>query len=116
MSLKQLLSERRDDIVSRLVRDVRRKDLPPDDVSRSELIDHIPTFLDELGSALSEDGSRLSHEALELIATASDHGQQRWKAGYDLSAVVREYGVLRNAIVETARDASIPVSADDTEA
>jgi signal transduction histidine kinase/CheY-like chemotaxis protein len=116
MSLKQLLSTHRDHIVSRFVRDVARKDLPPENIPLSVLIDHIPTFLDELGRALSQDASSPRSEELEMIDTAREHGVQRWKAGYDLSAVVREYGVLRHAILEVAREASIPISGDDTEA
>jgi GAF domain-containing protein len=116
MSLKQLLNEHRNAIVSRFVRDVERKDLPPENVPRSVLVDHIPTFLDELGRALSQDGSSLGGEEREMIDTAREHGVQRWEAGYDLSAVVREYGVLRHAILEVARDASIPISGEDAEA
>lgn len=115
MSLKQLLSERRDDIIATFVRDVERKDLPPGPLPASVLIDHIPVFLEELIVELSKGGGRESRDATELSAMARDHGAQRWSAGYDLQAVVREYGVLRHAIVETAKAAAQPLDVDELE-
>ncbi|MEY4581547.1 MAG: RsbT co-antagonist protein rsbRD N-terminal domain, partial [Pseudomonadota bacterium] len=91
MSLKQLLTERRDDILARFLRDVEQKELPPHKLSRSVLVDHIPMFLAEIVEELSKDGLRLSRDAVQLDSTAREHGEQRWKAGYDLEAVVREY-------------------------
>jgi signal transduction histidine kinase/ActR/RegA family two-component response regulator len=115
MSLKQLLSERRDDILATFVREVERKDLPPRQLPKSVLVNHIPVFLDEINDELIKGGGRESHEALDLNATARQHGGQRWTAGYDLEAVVREYGVLRHAIVETARAAQMPLDVDELE-
>jgi hypothetical protein len=115
MSLKQLLSERRDDIVARFVRDVERKDLSPPGLSESVLIDHIPGFLDELGEELSRPEARNSQEAIELRASARQHGEQRWQSGYDLQAVVREYGALRHAIFDAARAANLMISGEESE-
>src|SRR5262245_25791153 len=115
MSLQQLLRERRDDIVARFVRDVERKDLPPPGLSKSVLIDHIPLFLDELSEELARAESRTSQDAVDLHASARQHGEQRWQSGYDLQAVVREYGALRHAIFETARSVKLHLSGDESE-
>jgi signal transduction histidine kinase/ActR/RegA family two-component response regulator len=115
MSLKELLSERRDDIVARFVRDVERKDLPPPGLPRSVLIDHIPLFLDEITEELSRGEGRTSQDAIELRASAQQHGEQRWQTGYDLQAVVREYGALRQAIFEAARAANLRIGEEESE-
>lgn len=115
MSLKQLLSDHRDAIVARFVRDVRQSDLPPPGVSASVLIDHIPVFLDEIADELSLADDPRRRDLPGVIATAKRHGGQRWRAGYDIEAVVREYGALRHAIYETARAASIPFSIHEFE-
>ncbi|HKP57884.1 MAG TPA: ATP-binding protein [Polyangiales bacterium] len=115
MSLQQLLRERRDEIVARFVRDVERKDLPPPGLSKSVLIDHIPLFLDELSDELARAESRTSQDAVDLHASARQHGEQRWLSGYDLQAVVREYGALRHAIFETARSVKLDLSGDESE-
>jgi GAF domain-containing protein len=111
MSLKQLLTDRRDDILARFVREVESKDLPPAGLPRSVLVDHIPLFLDEISDELSKfDGARPSRDAIDVSATARQHGEQRWKVGYDLEAVVREYGVLSHAVLEAAGAAQVPLS------
>jgi signal transduction histidine kinase/ActR/RegA family two-component response regulator len=115
MSLKQLLSERRDDIVARFVRDVARKDLSPPGLPASVLIDHIPGFLDEICEELSRFEARTSQEAIELRTSARQHGEQRWQSGYDLQAVVREYGALRHAIFEAARAANLVINGEESE-
>jgi signal transduction histidine kinase/ActR/RegA family two-component response regulator len=116
MSLKKILSECRDDILARFVREVESKDLPPPGLPRSVLVDHIPLFLDELSNELStSDDARPSRDAVDVTATARQHGEQRWKVGYDLEAVVREYGVLRHAVLETARARQSPLSIDEAD-
>jgi hypothetical protein len=42
--------------------------------------------------------------------TAADHGGQRLRLGFSLDSVVREYGALRDAIVDTAREAGAQIS------
>jgi CheY-like chemotaxis protein/GAF domain-containing protein len=116
MSLKQVLSDCRDDILARFVREVERKDLPPPGLPRSVLVDHIPVFLDEIGVELSRgEHARLSMDAIDVSATARQHGEQRWKLGYDLEAIVREYGILRHAILEAAKAAAMPPTVEESD-
>src|ERR1700759_2042761 len=72
-------------------------------------------MIDKLGFYMSENNRRPSNETLEMIVTAREHGEQRWESGYDLSAVVREYGVLLHAVTEGARTGSAPLSSEETE-
>jgi signal transduction histidine kinase len=114
-SLRQLLVEHRDAIVSRFVQQLRRKDLPPTPgLPRPVLIDHIPKFLDDIVTELaSTEGTRYSHDVIDRSPAARQHGGQRWTLGYDLDALVREYGILRHAIMETAKELGAQVSIDD---
>jgi CheY-like chemotaxis protein len=116
MSLKQLLSDYRDDILARFVGEVERKELPPSGLPRSVLVDHIPVFLDEIAVELSRgEHARLSMDAIDVSATARQHGEQRWKLGYDLEAIVREYGILRHAILEAAKAAAMPPTMEESD-
>jgi signal transduction histidine kinase/ActR/RegA family two-component response regulator len=116
MSLEQLLRDRREEILARFVQEVERKDLSPDGLTRSLLINHIPIFLDEIGAELAAGSEgRLSMDAVEVSETARQHGEQRWNLGYDVEALVREYGVLRRAVLHTAKQAGAPLSADEAD-
>lgn len=110
----QLLQAQRDRIVERFVKAVRDKDLPPPSVSRPLLVDHIPQFLDEIVAELTKrDSVRFSQDAIDVSETAHQHGEQRWSVGYDLEAVIREYGILRHAIVQTVKEAGVALSIDE---
>lgn len=56
-----------------------------------------------------------SRDAVNVTATARQRDEQRWKAGYDLEAVVPEYGVLRHAILETAKAEQAPLRIDESD-
>ena len=113
-TLHQLLTERREEIVARFVTEVERKDLPPPGVPRPVLIDHIPKFLDEIVAELRTLGEvRYSYDAIDQSPTARRHGGQRWTLGYDLDALVREYGILRHAVMETAKVHGAAITIDE---
>ena len=112
--LAQLLTDRRDAIVSRFVAEVVRKDLPPAGISRPLLVDHIPKFLDEIvAESRRTNGVRASQDAVDTSEIARRHGEQRWNLGYDLQALIREYGILRHCIIETAKADDARLSLDD---
>src|SRR5688572_3427329 len=114
MTLRELLIDRRDDILNTFVREVRVERISPEGVSRSALIDHLPRFLEEIRHELSRmPGDRLRGDATEVNAQAEQHGEQRWVLGYDLRDVITEYGVLMQAILEVARDTGTPLSLDE---
>ncbi len=115
-SLAALLRDHRDRIVSRFVAEVERKDLSPPGTARALLVDHIPKFLDEVVADLTPgEAVRLSQDSVDTSETARRHGKQRWTLGYDLGALVREYGILRHAIMETAKAAGASPTVDEFE-
>lgn len=113
-SLERLLVESRDEIVVAFVAQIQDKELSPEGVPRSLIVDHIPSFIDEIVGELRRLGEvRFSHEAQDTSKTARQHGEQRWNIGYDLDAVIREYGVLRHCILDCAKRAGIAITIDE---
>jgi signal transduction histidine kinase/ActR/RegA family two-component response regulator len=110
-SLAQLLQQRRDAIVARFVAECERKDFSPEGLTRSLLVNHLPRFLDEIVLELQRVyGVRTSQEVVDTSQAARLHGEQRWSVGYELEALIREYGVLRHCILQTAEEAGISIS------
>jgi signal transduction histidine kinase len=78
------------------------------------LVDHIPRFLDDVASELTRaQAARTSREFVDTNETARQHGEQRWTLGYDLEALIREYGVLRQCIIDTVKQAGAELAIDD---
>jgi signal transduction histidine kinase/CheY-like chemotaxis protein len=112
--LAQLLKDNRDRIVGRFILEVQRKDLSPRGVMPSLLIDHIPRFLDEIAAELRQmDEVRFSQDAIDTSASARRHGGQRWSLGYDLNGLMREYGILRHCILQTAKEVAKSITIDE---
>jgi hypothetical protein len=105
MPLHEVLAEKHADVMS-YWKDQVRGTLAPESMPAMELIDHLPEFLGQIVQALAEDaGVASSQLASELTVMAAGHGEQRLRLGFSLDSVVREYGALRDAIVQTARAA-----------
>ena len=92
----QHIAERREQLVQRFLRELRARKTAPDDLSESMLRNSLPEFFDELSRALAGP-ERVSVPDVELPA-AGEHGVARWQQGFDLRAVIREYGVLEHAL------------------
>jgi signal transduction histidine kinase len=105
MNLHEFLAANREDVMVRWKANVLGT-IAPEAMPPVELVDHLPTFVDEIISALREDaGLSADGPSPENSPAAAGHGEQRLRLGFSLDAVVREYGALRDAIVFTARDA-----------
>ena len=98
-NLHRTLEVHRDEILKFWVTTIRNEGtgIP---VTTIELVDHMPTFLDEVTEALVHVDPEATGS--ERTSTAAKHGIQRFRLGFDLDAVVREYGALHRAIVEFA--------------
>ncbi len=83
--------------------------LAPADVTHGELVDHFPDFLEALSDTLRE-GDQPTERTLAINRTAVAHGAQRLRVGFDLNAVVREYGLLRDCIFELLEAAELTPS------
>ncbi len=114
MSLYQLLTDRRAEVVKHFVAVVTTQEIAPEGTPRSHLVDHIPKFLDEIIEELRErEAVRNSQDAFDVSLTARRHGTQRWSLGYDLEALVREYGILRHCVMNTIKTSGVAVTIDE---
>jgi signal transduction histidine kinase len=108
--LHEVVATRRNEIVKEWASRFRAPDEMP--LTPVELVDHVPTFLAELADALRFlDASPLAE--IDRTSTAGKHGVQRFRLGFDLDGVVREYGVLQRCIIEIAKREGARVSAEE---
>ncbi len=79
-------------------------------VSRSELRDSLPWFLDALVMDLRGMREPASAHAFDAVEPPSQsHGRQRFRIGFDIESVVREYGLLRDIILEMMEEQGWPL-------
>lgn len=109
MSLADLLALRRNDIVERFVHAMREAGFSSDDTTRSELILDIPFFLADLEETLRRTQADARFEP-PASTTARAHGRARYRLGFDLGSLVREYGLLRQCVVDTAAENDVMLS------
>lgn len=107
-TLFAVLKERRDQLISswgdRIKGLVSAAGLP-----RAELLDHMPSFVDEIIAALYPDALPLPRSS----ASAEEHGEQRLRLGFDVGEVVREYGALHECILQVASEAGHRITEHD---
>jgi signal transduction histidine kinase len=97
MSLHTLLSEKRQQLLDRWATSARASVATP--MSQVELLDRMPLFLKELISALNPVVAPLPDGG---NTNAEEHGAQRLRLGFDVGEVIREYGLLHEAILDIA--------------
>jgi len=87
----------------------------PEGAKVIEIVDGVPTFVDELVAMLrtKEDAPACAPSSARANELAFDHGSQRFHAGFSLGAVIREYGVLRECLLDLIRDRQILVEIDE---
>jgi signal transduction histidine kinase len=105
MRLHDLIADKRDDIIARWRTTVKAAATEAKTLRQSEIEDNIPGLLDEIIEALADKTS-----VKEDSPNAVEHGKQRLRIGFDLTTVVREYGILRNAILDVADEAGLTLS------
>lgn len=106
--LAAAIEKHRNEIVKRFVDGARAagasEALPPDII-----IDSLHAYLTELASRIESETN--GGEAAETSAVATTHGEQRFLTGYDVGAIVREYGALRELLCDVVeKEGNIPFS------
>jgi signal transduction histidine kinase len=94
MTLSGILRASRERIVERW-RTHAQREVAGESMTRSELIDTLPLFLDELAAALDRGSEKT---AVDLAATS--HGAQRMHLGFAEHEVVREYNIVRDSVLD----------------
>ncbi|HZH13696.1 MAG TPA: PAS domain-containing protein [Archangium sp.] len=99
-ALADLLALRREDILQRFEREVLAR-FPLEGQPRPVIRDTLPLLLEELYALLSTPASPEASSALsgQMLQTARQHRAQRQALGYDITQIVREYGVVRDCIL-----------------
>jgi signal transduction histidine kinase len=97
-----LLKKRRGDLISRWGTRIGAM-LVAARLTQAELLDRIPTFVDEIIRALHPAALPLPPNA----ETAEEHGEQRLRLGFDVAEVIREYGLLHECILQLAEEAGL---------
>lgn len=112
--LHQILITRRADVLNVWTSCIRLAlgDSAAAGMSVVELVDHLPQFLDELTELLSYADTAAVPSA-DRTSTAGKHGLQRFRLGFDLDEVVREYGILHRCILAVADHEKVPVSMEE---
>jgi two-component system CheB/CheR fusion protein len=76
----------------------RQGDVPEAErLSPGEFLDHVPALLDRLAE-------RLRGQPVDAALEGKKHGQLRWRQGYDIGAIVVEFGHLRTALNRATAD------------
>jgi PAS domain S-box-containing protein len=112
-TLAHLLEARQEELLARWAQEVQRH-LTPGPLSRVELMDHMPQFVRELLDELRRhEGSAPGGPSTpNPVALAREHGRERYRLGFSLGAVVREYGVLRDLLLDLLAEqgAALPIT------
>lgn len=93
----------RDLLTTRWLERVRERHGASRSSSRPELLDSLPEYLTHLSAALRRGGA-LAEGADDatrpIVGVAGEHGGQRYRHGFDVRAVVVEYGILLDVLFE----------------
>lgn len=117
--LADLIDELLDSIVQRWIRRVRAAARHNPNLPDAILIDHIPDFLRDVAvslrrlAAVSAAARASFDDSSQLLALASQHGEQRYAVGADIRAVVHEYELLRAVVFEIVDEAGRDVSVEE---
>lgn len=107
--LHELLKRQQQELITRWGQRITGSGPESGQLAPGELLDRMPFFVDEIIGALYP-------EALPLPpaqANAIEHGAQRFRLGFDVGEVVREYGMLQDCILELAREGNAVVGLDE---
>jgi signal transduction histidine kinase len=96
--LAHLLERHRDEILGRWTSWNRGV------ITTGDLHDRVPQLLDDIKETLLH---------AESTSRAGRHAVRRFRPGFDLDAVAREYGILHQCILRVARDRSVPITLEE---
>jgi signal transduction histidine kinase len=87
----------------------RVQGIDPSAIPESVIIDTLPAFLDELIAVLrdSRGSKRPGGQGMTLALT---HGAERFHSGFSLGAVIREYGIFRECLLDLIRERGLALS------
>ena len=103
-TLAEVLDEHIEEIVQRFA-DRLYQSIAATALEREAVIDSLRDFLKELVGGLRADENARRVGAVRADSpTAREHGRQRFQLGFDVGSVVREYGTLRDIVLEIVEE------------
>jgi len=108
-ALASVLESRAEELLVRWV-DRLRDGIAPDGKTELELRDHVPMLLRELAQAIR------TGRVPQRTGAAEEHGRQRYRLGFEIEALVREYGALRNVLFDVVEEQGVAVSLPEVRA
>jgi hypothetical protein len=109
----ELLETRRDALLQRWLLRVRREFAPDPGLDTPALADHIPQFLEQLAVALRREAEGEAPRPHRLKPLGWEHGRQRLVHGFDLRAMVQEYGALHEELLALADEEGVRMDPDE---
>jgi signal transduction histidine kinase len=106
LALSRLLRENAGTIADRWV-DKLRDQSASSALPTSELRNSMREFIEEIAGAVEEDEGP---EAAGPAARARQHGEQRFRLGYNIDGLIREYGTLRQVLLEYIEASRVPLT------
>src|SRR3954453_11536437 len=106
--LSNFVASNRDEIISRIARELRHHS---PDRSDTDLLDSLPTFVDELIVDLRSGIE--GYDQRPMLQTPAVHGQQRERLAFDITHLVHDYGMVCDAISSLADEHGEPIEARD---
>lgn len=103
MLLPDVIEQRADAIIERWL-ERAYSDVSPRAVPRADVLNELGEVIRALVHALRRDVSEEESETASPRHLAQSHGRQRFHAGYDIAAVVREHLILRDVVFEVAEE------------
>lgn len=102
MSLQKLIKARRGELLKSW-NDWVRAEVSAAQMDSGELVDSMPLFIDDLIASMEVTDEPGAEGSGAGRSSARVHGGERLRLGFDVTAVVREYNLLRRAILGLAQ-------------
>ena len=116
MELHEFIAARKGEVLQAFAAEMARQHFAPGQPTESELVDDLPGLIDAIVEALAR-GPQSEARVADIARRAGhEHGGQRLRLGFDLEAVVREYGVLRTALYGIVRGGGVTPTVEETQA
>ncbi|MEO7091625.1 MAG: HAMP domain-containing sensor histidine kinase [Polyangiales bacterium] len=115
-SLHEVVAHHSPSIIAYFVSEACACGLVPAGASGPEIVDHLPVFLKEVALTLAQETADLTEPISKgRTPSAKTHGSQRLRKGFPLDALVREYGLLRHAILVRAEQLGVTPTTQDVD-
>lgn len=112
-ALSETISQNRETIAQRFAEHLYGSSAAAS-LPREQVIDSLREFLDELVAALRAPSASLEHDSrMFTSAAATSHGKQRFELGYDIGAMIREYGAIHDILFGVVSQAKVEPSAQE---